>query len=75
MKARKKPYTRRGIVRVLCARCGLRASQQWSACAAGRGYFPSCDACDIKLNELILDFFAIPGRGKMMERYRNRSHR
>lgn len=53
---RKKPYTQIGIERLPCFRCGAKASQQWQICADQNLYRPICEYCDIKLNELVLEF-------------------
>lgn len=54
MTGRKTPYTRIGIRRMKCVRCGRQASQQWQVCADGNTYRPLCTKCDIELNQMVL---------------------
>ena len=70
--ARKKPYTVIGIRRVPCVRCGKPAFYQWSTCAANHTFFALCSGCDIKLNDLVLDFLRVPEAGLLMARYNKR---
>lgn len=63
------PYTSRGIARVPCIRCGAPSFHQWNACSLGRRYFGVCVPCDIALNNLVLEFFDIPDRVAIGERY------
>jgi hypothetical protein len=53
---RKKPYTKAGIKRLKCFRCGKKASQQWQICSDDNQYRPICWDCDMKLNEMVLKF-------------------
>lgn len=53
---RRQPYTKNGIGRVPCTRCGRPARYQWQVCADGRLFRPICEVCDIELNELALRF-------------------
>lgn len=53
---RLKPYTERGIKRLLCFRCQKQAYTQWQICADGNQYRPICVMCDIDLNRLVLEF-------------------
>ena len=69
---RRTPYTAVGIRRVPCARCGRPSVHQWSACANGNRYVGVCADCDVKLNELALRFFRIPGRRSLLAAYRRR---
>lgn len=69
---RKKPYTEIGIRRKRCIRCGARAEFQWQICADGNQYRPICKACDIALNEAVLQFMGFPDWEEKMERYRLR---
>ena len=57
-KGRRQPYTERGIARVPCAGCGAPSTQQWGICANGNRYMGLCDACDIRINEVVLTFMA-----------------
>jgi ribosomal protein L44E len=51
---RNKPYSKEGIKRLPCSRCGNKASSQWQACADKGLYRPLCNYCDIQLNRLVL---------------------
>lgn len=66
---RKKPYTVIGISRVKCFRCEKKASQQWQICANKSLFLPICIDCDIKMNELILEFMKFSNRKSMLKRY------
>ncbi len=66
---RTRPYTERGIRRVRCSRCGQPSVYQWKACADGSQYRGVCRACDLQLNELVLEFMRIPGRAEKLRRY------
>lgn len=56
-----KPYTALGIKRVPCFRCGAKASrQQWQICADGNRWRALCNACDVALNQLVLEFMGVP---------------
>lgn len=67
---RRKPYTLKGIGRVPCIRCGRPSVHQWQICADGGQYRGSCDACDIALNGLVMEFMKIPDRKAKMRRYK-----
>jgi len=51
---RLKPYTKIGIKRMKCFRCGNKAIFQWQICSDGNQYRPICSECDIELNEMVL---------------------
>lgn len=57
---RRKPYTEKGVGRLPCARCGGRATHQWQICADSNLWRPVCTACDIALNQLVLQFMNDP---------------
>ena len=67
---RLKPYTERGIARIPCSRCGAASDRQWQVCANGNRYLGVCRRCDVEVNRLVLDFFRVPEREKLLERYR-----
>ena len=65
LRGRKKPYSRVGIRRVPCVRCGGVSIHQWRVCADGF-YRPVCAACDADLNRMIMDFLGLDrGREKL----------
>lgn len=51
-----KPYTKAGVRRCACQRCGQRAHAQWSICANGNRQVPICRGCDIELNRMVLEW-------------------
>ena len=71
---RTKPYTETGLQRVNCVRCGAVASEQWSVKAGAmngrRGWRALCTHCDVRLNELVLDFLAVPDFQEAVRAYR-----
>lgn len=66
------PYTKLGIGRVPCARCGDPSQQQWCICADGNRYRGMCNACDVLLNDMVLRFVRDPNRVAKVVRYRRR---
>lgn len=66
---RTKPYTERGIKRCKCFRCGEPASQQWQICSDDNVYRPICVDCDIKLNEIVLNWMGFPDATEKACRY------
>jgi hypothetical protein len=67
------PYTKIGIRRVPCTRCGRKPSvYQWQICAAERRWTPLCRDCDVLLNRLILDWIGDPEADAKMARYEAR---
>lgn len=67
---RYKPYTKRGIRRIPCPRCGKPSTCQWQVCADNRQYRTCCDACDVELNRLVLRFFRIPNAAAKLAAYK-----
>lgn len=57
---RRKPYTENDINRVPCQRCGEPSKYQWQICATGNKWMGVCVECDIKLNELVVEFMGLP---------------
>lgn len=57
---RTRPYTREGIKRVKCIRCGHPGSTQWQICADKRTYRVLCINCDLYLNHLVLQWAKCP---------------
>lgn len=66
---RRTPYTIRGIGRVPCSRCGAPSTQQWQICSNGNRWLGVCDACDIELNKVVLQFMKVKNRRALMNRY------
>jgi transcription elongation factor Elf1 len=66
---RTKPYTKVGIRRLKCFRCGNQASRQWQICSDGNQYRPICDRCDIELNELVLKFMGFDDWEQKIDSY------
>ena len=66
---RRKPYTKIGIARLSCVRCGAKANATWEICADGNYKRPLCTACDIALNRLVLEWVGHPDVEPLMERY------
>lgn len=66
---RARPYTRIGIRRLPCIRCGRPANTQWQICADGRLFRPVCDPCDIALNRLVLVWAGDPDVEAKMAAY------
>ena len=57
-----------GIRRVPCIRCGAPSKHQFNICADGNVYRGVCEACDIQLNRLVLEFLGHPDvDGAMIE--------
>ena len=69
---RKKPYTREGIKRLKCVRCGDRAYSTFSICADGNVLRPLCKRCDILLNKIALEFMRDPNAESKMRAYRKK---
>jgi len=66
---RKKPYTRIGISRVPCCRCGEPSVHQWQCCAAGNKWMTLCQKCDIGLNRVTLEYIGHPETEAWIEEY------
>jgi len=54
LSTRTTPYTKIGIKRVPCIKCGKPSQQQWQICADNRVYRGVCTPCDVELNLLVL---------------------
>jgi len=67
---RKKPYTKIGVTRLPCARCGNPAKHQWQVCADNNMYRPICASCDIKLNKMVLLWMKDPNALKKVREYK-----
>jgi hypothetical protein len=67
--SRKIPYTKIGIKRLKCFRCGAPAFYQWQICSDGNVYRPICKKCDIELNKLVLQFMKFPDWEEKMKKY------
>jgi len=66
---RTRPYTDIGIRRIPCSRCGAPSTQQWQVCSNGNRYIGICDACDLALNKLVLEFMRVPNREVLLKVY------
>lgn len=71
---RPKPYTKVGIQRLRCIRCGKPGFSQWQVCSDGNNYRPLCMPCDIALNELVLKWFGHPRSQELAAEYREIAH-
>jgi len=67
---RKKPYTKIGIRRLKCFRCGEKPTQQWQICSDSNQYRPICTDCDVTLNEMVLKFMGIKDWKKKIKKYK-----
>jgi hypothetical protein len=73
---RVRPYTRRGLRRVPCRRCGEPSVHQWSLrpCALGtRRWYGLCLECDVILNSVVMQFLRVPDHEEILRRYIERS--
>jgi hypothetical protein len=69
---RRKPYTKIGIRRLPCFRCGGKPSQyQWNLCVDGP-YRTLCARCDVELNAMVLRWMGDPDAEAKIRRYRER---
>jgi hypothetical protein len=68
---RKHPYAMGEIARAKC-RCGKTGAFQWNCCAIDNRWVAVCRDCDIGMNEMVLAFFRVPDRARLMSRYRRR---
>jgi endogenous inhibitor of DNA gyrase (YacG/DUF329 family) len=66
---RKIPYTKIGVRRLPCTRCGNKSESQWSICADNNLFRPLCTKCDIDLNRLVLKWVNDKDINKKMEIY------
>lgn len=71
MIGRKRPYTQDEIASVKC-RCGKPSVAQWNCCALDNRNVALCRDCDIGLNEVVLAFFRVPDRARVLTRYRRK---
>lgn len=69
---RRKPYTKIGIKRLKCFRCGESATAQWQICSDGNTYRPICTKCDIELNTVVLKFMGFADWEEKIIRYTNK---
>ena len=69
-KRRKNPYSKAGLKRLKCVRCGKPASAQWQICSDGNNYRPLCDDCDIDLNRIVLEWAGHPAAADLIEKYK-----
>jgi NAD-dependent SIR2 family protein deacetylase len=67
---RKIPYTKLGIKRKKCFRCGKKATYQWMVCADNNVWRPICKECDVLLNEMVLKFMGFDNIKQKMEEYK-----
>lgn len=67
---RTKPYTKIGISRLKCFRCGNQASEQWQICSDDNIFRPICVECDIALNNLVLHWMGFKDADEKIKRYR-----
>ncbi len=60
MSPRFEPYTKAGVKRVPCARCGFPGHASWNICAdniGSRAQFRAlCAECDIRMNEIAMNY-------------------
>ena len=70
---RKKQYTKIGISRVPCSRCGNPSYTSWGACANGNYYVGMCLDCDIAINRLVLKYMRIPNYRELMKEYERKN--
>ncbi len=66
---RRAPYTKAGIKRLRCIRCGARAQFQWRICSDGNNHRPLCGRCDVLLNRMVLAWMGHPAAEELMELY------
>ena len=67
---RRKPYTKKGLSRVPCLRCGNPSVQQWQICSLGNKWAGVCLKCDVELNKLVLKFMQIKGWPQIIKKYK-----
>ena len=66
---RNKPYTKVGVSRLPCIRCGEKAVYQWQICSDGNNYRPICVKCDVALNRMILRWMKHPEAKRLADEY------
>lgn len=70
---RTRPYTKAGIARLSCIRCGhFPAHATWSICADGNQPRPLCQKCDVELNRLVLQWAGHPRELDLILEYRKK---
>lgn len=69
MSKRRTPYTKLGIKRIGCVRCGAPGHATWSICADGNVPRVLCLECDIALNAMVLEWAGFKDRAQTMQRY------
>lgn len=69
---RSKPYTKIGIRRLKCFRCGARAEYQWQVCADKNIWRPICPVCDVMLNQIVLQFMHDPLWKNKIDKYKEK---
>lgn len=67
---RTKPYTKKGIKRVPCFRCGRPSSHQWQICSLGNKWAGVCTECDIGLNGQVLKYLRFEDADMIIKRYK-----
>ncbi len=68
-RARREPYTARGIGRVPCVKCGASSVHQWRICATD-AWHAVCLDCDVEINRLVATWAFGPERGAdLVRRY------
>lgn len=71
MIGRRQPYTQAEIGKIKC-RCGRPGAFQWNCCALDNRWVAVCVDCDIGMNEMVLAFFRVPERARLLARYRRK---
>lgn len=66
---REKPYTRIGIRRLTCFRCGGLPGFQWTICANNNNFVPICRTCDVALNKLVLRWMGFKNWKVLIQNY------
>jgi len=64
------PYTKIGIRRKKCIRCGKPAVFQWQICSDHNQYRPICSGCDIELNGMVLKWVGFPDWEERLNAYK-----
>ncbi len=72
MSDRLEPYTRRGLKRIPCAKCGEPSAYQWQICADGNVYRGICAEHDIELNTMVMRWMFGDTKETEIEAYRKR---
>ena len=72
MNLRREPYTKEGIKKVKCFRCGAEASRQICLHSDEDVYRPTCAECDVKLHSLALRFMGFKNWKEKIKRYKKR---